>query len=211
MQDVAWEALVSEPGTGVSINTIEGRTLWCNDACAKMFHGERATPADVIGKSWREQGFPEPWIAERIAILERIHERGEPELLRTIWRGRQQFSWTYPIPGDDEGEPSFLVITRRIPGSEEADKLEGVRLTESGVARLGKLDVLSARELEVLALIGRGLSNKEISQILGRSEKTVDNHRQSIVRKIGEGGCVRLAEIARLAGLEVQDRDRRRV
>lgn len=46
-------------------------------------------------------------------------------------------------------------------------------------------DELSDREIEVLSLVARGLSNKAIAQSLYISEKTVKNHLYSIFRKIG--------------------------
>ncbi len=45
-------------------------------------------------------------------------------------------------------------------------------------------DRLSAREIEVLQLIGRGMSNAEIAKELFLSEKTVKNHLTNIFRKI---------------------------
>ncbi len=44
---------------------------------------------------------------------------------------------------------------------------------------------LSPREREVLALVGRGLANKQIARRLGISEKTVKAHLTSAVRAIG--------------------------
>lgn len=46
------------------------------------------------------------------------------------------------------------------------------------------LDSLTKREYEVLSLIAEGLSNKEISERLYISEKTVKNHVSSILRKL---------------------------
>lgn len=43
---------------------------------------------------------------------------------------------------------------------------------------------LSAREMEILQQIGRGLSNKEIARELGISRQTVKNHMTSILRKL---------------------------
>lgn len=43
---------------------------------------------------------------------------------------------------------------------------------------------LSAREMEILKLITRGQSNKEIAQMLGISRQTVKNHMTSILRKL---------------------------
>jgi DNA-binding NarL/FixJ family response regulator len=43
---------------------------------------------------------------------------------------------------------------------------------------------LSTREMEILKLITRGNSNKEIAQLLGISRQTVKNHMTSILRKL---------------------------
>jgi DNA-binding NarL/FixJ family response regulator len=44
---------------------------------------------------------------------------------------------------------------------------------------------LSAREMEILACITRGMSNKEIANRLGISHQTVKNHVTSVLRKLG--------------------------
>ena len=44
---------------------------------------------------------------------------------------------------------------------------------------------LSDREMEVLGLVVRGMSNKEIAGLLGISHQTVKNHVTSILRKFG--------------------------
>ena len=46
------------------------------------------------------------------------------------------------------------------------------------------IDRLSTRELQVLTLIGRGLSSREAGSALGVSVKTVESHRQSLKRKL---------------------------
>jgi two-component system, NarL family, response regulator DegU len=44
---------------------------------------------------------------------------------------------------------------------------------------------LSAREMEVLTYVTKGLSNKEIARYLGISHQTVKNHVTAILRKLG--------------------------
>src|SRR5215831_7900374 len=74
-----------------------------------------------------------------------------------------------------------------------------VYLSESLAANLGRagtdgasgsavggdpIERLSNRELQVLSLIGRGLSSREAAESLGLSVKTVETHRQSLKRKL---------------------------
>ncbi len=47
------------------------------------------------------------------------------------------------------------------------------------------LDVLTARERDVLDGIARGATNKEIAAELGISHRTVETHRESLMRKLG--------------------------
>ncbi|MEX2217556.1 MAG: response regulator transcription factor [Phycisphaerales bacterium] len=46
------------------------------------------------------------------------------------------------------------------------------------------LDSLTAREIEVLRLIGKGLSRTEIAEQLSRSAKTIDGHQERIMKKL---------------------------
>jgi DNA-binding NarL/FixJ family response regulator len=53
------------------------------------------------------------------------------------------------------------------------------------LATSAPLEQLTAREREVLALIGRGLANKLIARELGIAEKTVKAHVSSVLSKLG--------------------------
>jgi len=44
---------------------------------------------------------------------------------------------------------------------------------------------LSKRETEILALISRGLTSREIGQMLYLSTETINTHRRNILRKTG--------------------------
>ena len=50
---------------------------------------------------------------------------------------------------------------------------------------VGEQGGLSPREREVLALLGEGLSNRQISQILGVTERTTKAHVGNILSKLG--------------------------
>jgi DNA-binding NarL/FixJ family response regulator len=64
-----------------------------------------------------------------------------------------------------------------------------------------KLQTLTAREQEILRLIGRGLSRAEIAKTLCRSPKTIDAHRASIMEKMDIHDRVELALYAVREGL----------
>lgn len=222
--EAIWSALISEPQTGVGIISLDGRVIWLNEQAARIFHGPRARPEQFIGKHWRDLQPPE-WVEQRLAVLRRVHESGRPVMMRTIWRGWQQLTWVHEIGEDlpeemspDDGEPGtapvrFLTITRRVPGDPQAEALTSLPapLVESEVADLGPLDVLSSRELEVLALFGHGLRVEQIARLLHRSAKTIANHRMSIGMKLGLNDRAALAEAARRAGLTVADAERIRL
>jgi DNA-binding NarL/FixJ family response regulator len=64
-----------------------------------------------------------------------------------------------------------------------ADQMEGARRSYSEPG--SPFHPLSDREMEVLACVVRGLSNKEIAGLLGISHQTVKNHVTAILRKFG--------------------------
>jgi two-component system response regulator NreC len=71
--------------------------------------------------------------------------------------------------------------------------------SESGAQRVA--DVLSPREREVLTLIAEGLTNRQIAETLTISHKTVDRHRENIMRKLNLRGRVELVKYAIEKGL----------
>ncbi len=207
-----WDTLVSEPGVAISILDEHGTVLFLNNETLRIFFHDR--PAAVRGKRLDQLGFPPAWIEERLSLFRQLKEDPRPRLLRTVWNGHQQFSWIRVIPADMPGEgPTFMVVTRRIPAGEESRRLLDAEhaVIESGVIRLGELDVLTPRELEVLTLLGQGLSIKDIAESLNRSVKTIERHRESIGAKLRMSKAVVLADLARNAGLMLGDSARRRV
>jgi DNA-binding NarL/FixJ family response regulator len=99
-------------------------------------------------------------------------------------------AWGYLYKGDDiedivhalqrvaEGEYVFSphVLARvRVENS----------LNRSGKPkRSSKLDMLTPTEVQVLRMIGKGLSRTHIAQALHRSVKTIDTHRAAIMKKL---------------------------
>ena len=73
---------------------------------------------------------------------------------------------------------------------------QGETYFSAAIAAKRVLD-LTARQLEIVELAGRGASNKEIAQVLGIAPHTVKNHFAQIFEKLGAGNRAQAVSIAR--------------
>lgn len=71
----------------------------------------------------------------------------------------------------------------------------------NGTGDGGQLNQLSNREQEVLVALAEGLSNKEIAPRLGIAVRTVETHREAIMRKLNIRGVAGLTRFAIAKGL----------
>jgi DNA-binding NarL/FixJ family response regulator len=53
------------------------------------------------------------------------------------------------------------------------------------VPRRPRIDGLTSREVEILRLVARGLTNRQLAEELGVSTRTVDAHLRSVYAKLG--------------------------
>jgi DNA-binding NarL/FixJ family response regulator len=83
--------------------------------------------------------------------------------------------------------------------------LRGERVIPTNVAtRLAEFPErsdLTERELEVLHLVGRGLSNKEVAKAIGRMDETVKIHLKNIFAKLGVNDRTEAVTVALTRGL----------
>jgi len=80
--------------------------------------------------------------------------------------------------------------------------MEGMlRQRQETAASASVLKDLSEREMEVLAALAEGLTNKEIGERLFISPRTVDTHRTNLMKKLDTHNIAGLVRIAIKAGL----------
>jgi two-component system, NarL family, response regulator YdfI len=134
--------------------------------------------ADKLG-SFRTLGHRD----ERPTVL-LVDRLGRAELRRVLQSGVRA------ILPRDAGGPEILAAIEGVAAgltvlsSEEMDALLPAR-SENIAAEMVIEEALSAREIEVLAMIAEGLANKEIAARLNISEHTVKFHVSSILGKLG--------------------------
>jgi DNA-binding NarL/FixJ family response regulator len=80
-------------------------------------------------------------------------------------------------------------------------QLDALNLPDTAAPGGGRRDGLTARETEVLRLLGEGLSNREIAARLVISENTAANHVRSILAKTGSDNRTQAAIYASAQGL----------
>jgi DNA-binding CsgD family transcriptional regulator len=144
--------------------------------------------------------MPEPVCDERMSLVTRaLQERTECSIVGMLW-GMMHHSTYRPL---DEGWPTdaVMIVSHRIMSPDEMPPVDRENCLRAEHDDLGPLARLTAREIEVLALIGHGYSTSEIAHRLYRSEKTVEWHRASLGQKLGVSNRVQLARVAINAGL----------
>jgi DNA-binding NarL/FixJ family response regulator len=94
------------------------------------------------------------------------------------------------------GEAAALAGGGRLPALH--DRIRALGSPEPSAALP---DGLSSREVEILGLVARGLSNREIGAALSISEHTAANHIRSILRKTGCANRTQAASYAHRHGL----------
>lgn len=101
-----------------------------------------------------------------------------------------------------EGAVDFLekpfpvrVLVDRIEEALARDRAR--RAGEEGRRQIGeRMDRLTAREREVMQLVVKGLSNKEIAKVLDISPRTVENHRAQMMAKMQADNIAELCQMA---------------
>ena len=187
-----------------------GTILWCCRRCPGFLGC--ADAGQVVGSSLC-RFTPDLWAAERIAAIARAVREHRQITLLSILDGRRMATRHIPLRGREGDNGRVLAVTEPVEASdiERMSRNEADALIWSRVHDLGPLDALTARELEVLALLGQGKRTKEIAEIVHRSVSTIDGHRERIGQKLELNDRAELITVARRACLRAEDAEGTRV
>jgi DNA-binding CsgD family transcriptional regulator len=204
--DSIFEMLSGDPGVGFSIVDLEGFIRFANARAIDLF---LKIPADQAVGRRLDELYGEAWAAERISVLQQILETGRPMVMRHIRHGVRLQSTIRLISDAEDPVPSFGVLT--VEGEHEPNPGSQIEVFESELVHLGPLEALTRRELEVLALVGHGLTTLDIAKALHRSPRTIERHLDGARAKLSSPNRVHLVAFARRAGLRVSDAGLKRV
>jgi DNA-binding CsgD family transcriptional regulator/tetratricopeptide (TPR) repeat protein len=166
---------------------------------------------------WRRRSGAREAAADGVAPPYAAELAGEGERAAELWTGLDcpyEAALARAAAGDDDGVRRAYEELQRL-GAKPAAAIVGRRLRERGVRGLPRGPRattrdnpagLTAREVEVLMLVGEGLRNADIAARLFVSEKTVGHHVSAILRKLGVRTRGEASAEAQRLGIAAQDR-----
>ncbi len=182
----------------------DGTVLYGNPVTASIV-APHPPPWEMVGRRITELE-PVTFWQERVALMQRLVREERDAVVNDILSGRQVATHLRLLPAQPTPYPErgrlFLIMLH--PGG----PITWARQAETAPVfyepehqDLGPLALLSPRELEVLALVGEGLTAAQIAERLSRAVDTVNTHRAALLRKLNCQNAVQLGRIAVRAGL----------
>lgn len=123
-----------------------------------------------------------------------IHDH-EEYVLQSVRAGAQGYLRKDSSPAELRGAVRAVHEGGSVFGGDVARALASALRNERRIAQL------TARERDVLVEIARGRTNKEIAALFGLSVRTVESHRESLMKKLDIHGVASLTRFALDAGL----------
>ena len=197
-----WQAVSQIPGVGVSITDTQGRLLFLNATAMFIFEGR--DDIEYQGKTIADFHTVE-FVAERLRFIRQVVSENRPLRISHFYLGRRISSTVLPIQDLARPFDRVMVVSQVGPlgplggASPEMDEVE------SEFVELGPLESLTPRELEVLVMLGHGLSIPSIAAQLHRSTKTVERHKEAIGEKLRIRRHADLVRMVTLVGLTLED------
>lgn len=193
-----WSTFVDESSTAIFLVSRDGIVEYANLPARALLSGQPA--GNVVGRSLAEL-LGQDHAAERLMYISNVLESGRAVAMEDMLRGKRLQCVLRPCPPAERGDKATKVIAVAHLSALYAGTQNGYPIVRTRLTDGGRLSGLTAKELEILRLIGLGKTTQDIANTLGRSVKTVEWHRVSLGEKLGVENRVMLARIAIAAGL----------
>lgn len=206
-----WTAhLADDPAAGIVAVDADGVVARSNPMADRILLGR---DGGTLAGRRLDSVFPEALMREVEMLAARQRFGSRAAVLRVVWLDRETLVRVVGVEADGPGSPALVLQLRwtLLDERDLTDLPDAPEVVTSLVARFDRIGRLTPREIEVLAMVGSGMSIREIAEALFRSEKTVQNHRDAVGTKLGLRNRVELAAMARRAGLNTDDASRTRV
>ncbi|MFN9992330.1 MAG: LuxR C-terminal-related transcriptional regulator [Phycisphaerales bacterium] len=189
-------ALAADSSASVLILSDEGVIEFANTGVSKIFG---TSSENLVGQVYSRL-FEDAGARERLDFAKDVARSGETLTVDGMINGRM-IRCTYRVLTISGSRNKVLVTSRTAQTASEMDSRPDGRYVKAKAADSGPLGQLTPREMEIMRLIGLGLSTAAIAKKLHRSVKTIEWHRVSLGTKLGVTNRVELARIAIAAGL----------
>ena len=205
--DAVWLALCEDTGVNILVCQRDGKVLYANREASlwlrwqqRKRHGQNAKLNETV--MFFQDSCPEILLKERLELGQRVCDTGKGVTYESLYNETRYRVTMRPIPAGD-GTNHVLIVSRKMQPWERATSgtTGAVDPIEVEVHDPGVIATLSVREIEVLILIGEGLSYAQIAERLHRSVRTIERHRDRLGQKLNASDRVQLARFAIRAGL----------
>lgn len=169
--ETEWQSIVAALSNGLIFVRSNGEVAWIDEKTRRRVNGGLQNLDLPIRNSVGSE-------IDCFITAATVTINGEQTILCIIQEVNEQREFGHDLLGVIE---AVMADTSRAI----VDKLKALRQTTPLHARPSDLDLLTAREREVLGLICEGRSDAEMSRMLNLSPNTVRNHIASLFRKIG--------------------------
>jgi len=119
--------------------------------------------------------------ASKAEVLKAIH---------TVYKGEKYFS----------GDISNIIVNNLLKKSSSVDSTKAIQTQISSEETLNNTYNLTKKEIEILQLVLLGKTNKEISEELNKSKRTIETHRFNLMKKMAVKNLIELSSKAKEQG-----------
>lgn len=203
---VCFDAFLDDAGCAVAVCDLEGKIYFANRTAMETVGLDPRDPP--LGKTLHDL-IPAATADMRLSMIRRVFDdpQRKPQVGLCATEGAWRRLAVRVLDATPGAERALLVCA---PLAEEVtmNDLAGPEQAFCQIAvDLGPLSRLTEREMQVLRLIGLGLSTQDIAERMHRSKKTIEWHRVSLGSKLDVTNRVELARLALRAGLTWFDED----